>query len=102
MILYEMIAGRHPFERKSVVETLTAIMREPPTPVPLGGRVPVSVERLVLHCLEKDPGDRFQITVISPWRSSRCLGSCGNRPLRITPSYRVSLRRRWPSCRSPT
>ena len=61
MILYEMLAGRHPFERKSVVETLTAIMREPPTPVPLGGRVPVGVERLLLHCLEKDPGDRFQI-----------------------------------------
>jgi eukaryotic-like serine/threonine-protein kinase len=60
MILYEMIGGRHPFQRKSVVETLTAILREPPTPVPPGGKVPLAVERLVLHCLEKDPGDRFQ------------------------------------------
>jgi serine/threonine protein kinase/tetratricopeptide (TPR) repeat protein len=60
MILYEMIAGRHPFGRKSVVETLTAIMREPPTAVAPGGRVPAGLERLVLHCLEKDPGDRFQ------------------------------------------
>jgi TolB-like protein/Flp pilus assembly protein TadD len=60
MILYEMVGGRHPFQRKSVVETLTAIMREPPTPLPLGSGVHPAVERILLHCLEKDPADRFQ------------------------------------------
>jgi TolB-like protein/Flp pilus assembly protein TadD len=60
MILYEMVGGRHPFQRQSVVETLTAIMREPPAPLPLGGRVSAGIERIIRHCLEKDRADRFQ------------------------------------------
>src|SRR4030081_1398443 len=42
-------------------ETLNAILKEdPPDFFDLGVRVPTALERVVRHCLEKNPGDRFQ------------------------------------------
>jgi serine/threonine protein kinase len=60
VILYEMISGVAPFHGDSAVETLHAILKDeaPPLRVPL--ECPPAVERLVRHCLEKDPNTRFQ------------------------------------------
>jgi non-specific serine/threonine protein kinase len=60
MVLYEMVTGTHPFRRASAVETLTAIMRESPAPIAGARAMPPAMERVILHCLEKDPADRFQ------------------------------------------
>jgi len=60
-VLYEMLCGRQAFRRDTGAETLTAILREEPEP--LSDRVPdipSALERLVMHCLEKDPTHRFQ------------------------------------------
>ena len=57
-VLYEMLAGRHPFRKESSAETLSAILRdEPPAMRDVSGQ---AVERLVRRCLEKRPEDRFQ------------------------------------------
>ena len=60
-ILYEMFAGRRAFQRASAVETLGAILKEePPDLVESGRQVPPGLDRVVRHCLEKRPEERFQ------------------------------------------
>jgi serine/threonine protein kinase len=61
VVLYEMLAGRRPFARGSKVETLNAILTEtPPDLAGLQSLVPPALDRIVRHCLEKDPAHRFQ------------------------------------------
>ena len=59
-VLFEMLAGRPPFRRATVADTVSAILNEeaPPLPASAGGDAPL--ERIVRHCLEKDPALRFQ------------------------------------------
>src|SRR3954453_18136044 len=55
--LSEMLAGRPAFRRGTQVETMTAVLREEPPALPAA--VPVAVDRIVCHCLEKKPEARF-------------------------------------------
>jgi serine/threonine protein kinase len=60
-VLYEMLAGRRPFEAASAAETMAAIARdEPPDLASVAPGVPDGLARIVSHCLEKAPGARFQ------------------------------------------
>jgi Tol biopolymer transport system component len=60
-ILYEMLAGRPAFRGDSPIETLNAILRDdPPDFFELNLRIPAALDRIVRHCLEKKPEDRFQ------------------------------------------
>jgi eukaryotic-like serine/threonine-protein kinase len=60
-IFYEMLTGRGPFRRETQPETLTAILREdPPAIAGPTSTVPPALTRLIAHCLEKKPADRFQ------------------------------------------
>jgi len=61
VLLYEMLTGRHPFRRRTTLETLAAIREEEPEP-PTGvvPSLPPEAERAVLRCLRKDPGRRWQ------------------------------------------
>ncbi len=60
-VLYEMVAGRAPFERETAAETIAAILKEdPPYLTGSGELVPAEVERVLLHCLEKSAERRFQ------------------------------------------
>jgi eukaryotic-like serine/threonine-protein kinase len=59
-ILYEMLSGRRAFHGESSAETMSAILREdPPELSETNQRVSASMERLVRHCLEKNPEERF-------------------------------------------
>jgi len=60
-VIYEMLAGRRAFERETAAETMTAILKEDP-PELVGSRAEISpaLDRIVRHCLEKNPGERFQ------------------------------------------
>jgi Tol biopolymer transport system component len=60
-VLYEMLSGKRPFHRGTAVETMNAILKEDPPDLAHAPR-PVSpaLQRIVTHCLEKDPGARFQ------------------------------------------
>jgi serine/threonine protein kinase/Tol biopolymer transport system component len=60
-VLYEMLAGQPPFARSASAETLAAALRDEPAPLTdRGVQVPQPLEAIVLHCLEKQPADRFQ------------------------------------------
>ena len=61
VVLYEMLAGRPPFSRGSRIETASAILADTPADLSAAnGNVPPALERIVRHCLEKDPTQRFQ------------------------------------------
>ncbi len=60
-VLYEMLSGRKAFGRESAVETMNAILHDDPAAlVVTKGQMPPALERVVLHCLEKSPENRFQ------------------------------------------
>ena len=60
-ILYEMLSGRHAFRGDSAADTMSAILREDPPDLSLTNRnIPPGLERIVRHCLEKNPEQRFQ------------------------------------------
>ena len=60
-ILYEIISGNRAFQGDSSVETMNAILKEdPPELDPLQAKVSPAMNRIVRHCLEKNPASRFQ------------------------------------------
>ena len=60
-VLYEMVTGRRPFGGSSSAERLAALLKEQPKPPSeLVPEVPKELERIILHCLRKEPGRRFQ------------------------------------------
>ena len=60
VVLYEMLSGKRPFHRGTAPETLTAILREePPDLLETNRNIPPELERIVRHCLEKQPDRRF-------------------------------------------
>jgi Tol biopolymer transport system component len=59
-ILYELLSGRRAFARDTAPETMTAILKEEPADLAVGGGVPPALVRIVGRCLAKDPADRFQ------------------------------------------
>src|SRR6266545_713003 len=59
-ILYEMLSGRRAFHGESAAETMSAILKEdPPDLSDTSKTVSPALERLVNHCLEKNPEARF-------------------------------------------
>src|SRR3989454_155521 len=59
-ILYEMLSGRRAFHGESAAETMSAILKEdPPDLSETNHNVSPALERLVNHCLEKNPEERF-------------------------------------------
>ena len=60
-VLFEMLAGRRAFQADSAVETMSAILRqEPPELISIDSTLPPALDRIVRHCLEKNPEERFQ------------------------------------------
>jgi Tol biopolymer transport system component len=59
-ILYEMLSGRRAFHGESAAETMSAVLKEdPPELSDTNKTVSPALERLVNHCLEKNPEGRF-------------------------------------------
>jgi serine/threonine protein kinase/WD40 repeat protein len=59
-ILYEMLSGKRAFRGDSMAETMSAILREdPPDLSETNKTVSPALERVVHHCLEKSPEERF-------------------------------------------
>jgi Tol biopolymer transport system component len=59
-ILYEMVAGRRAFHRDTPADTMTAILKEEPPELPPAAQLPPALERIIRHCLEKNPEERFR------------------------------------------
>ncbi|HLN80949.1 MAG TPA: serine/threonine-protein kinase, partial [Thermoanaerobaculia bacterium] len=59
-ILYEMLSGKRAFHRDTAADTMSAILREdPPDPSSTNRLVSPALDRIIRHCLEKDPEARF-------------------------------------------
>jgi eukaryotic-like serine/threonine-protein kinase len=58
VLLYEMASGTHPFRGQTAFELSSAILRDAPTPLPTS--VPSDLCAVILRCLEKSPGNRYQ------------------------------------------
>src|SRR6266849_1618146 len=60
-VLYEMTAGKRPFEGKSQISLASSILEKDPEPIsavkPL---TPTAFEHVVTTCLQKNPEERFQ------------------------------------------
>jgi eukaryotic-like serine/threonine-protein kinase len=60
-VLYEMLTGERAFKGDSAVETMNAILKEdPPDLSAMTTGIPSALDRIVRHCLEKRPAERFQ------------------------------------------
>jgi len=62
-VLYEMLSGRRAFHRDSSADTMTAILKEDPSELPIVERhIPPALARIVDRSIEKAPAARFQST----------------------------------------
>ena len=59
VVLYEMLAGKRPFDGVNMIDVLGAIMHETPAPLP---DAPAEVNRIVTKALNKDREQRYQTT----------------------------------------
>jgi serine/threonine protein kinase len=61
VVLYEMVTGKRGFKRATSADTMSAILKEEPEPISrLVPGVSPGLERVISHCLEKAPEQRFQ------------------------------------------
>jgi serine/threonine protein kinase/tetratricopeptide (TPR) repeat protein len=58
VILYEMAAGHRPFQGATGFDLTSAILRDPPPPLP--ERVTPGLGAIVRRCLDKEPSQRYQ------------------------------------------
>lgn len=77
-VLFEMLTGAHPFQRRSQIETMNAILKEEPV---LSGAIAPALQRVVLHALEKDPAHRFQSMTDVRFALETFSGSGGSAPV---------------------
>ena len=93
-VLYEMVSGVRPFRGNSPVERMNAILKEDPPDLAQASRdVSPELERLIRHCLEKNPSQRFQsardlaydLGAISP-TSGRAKATTGGRRRLLLPA----------------
>jgi serine/threonine protein kinase/tetratricopeptide (TPR) repeat protein len=92
VILYEMLSGKRPFQKDTIPETVAAILKEEPPELSGAQRAAApGLDRIVRHCLEKDPTTRFQ--------TARDLGfdlEDLSRQLETSPSGHPAATRRFP------
>ena len=61
VILYEMLSGQRALEKDSSADIMAAILKEKPLELSGDGKkIPPAVDRIVRHCLEKNPAESFQ------------------------------------------
>ena len=60
-VLYELVSGTNPFLRNSIVDTISAILKEEPKPLSQSGKpCPKGFDALVQRCLKKEREQRYQ------------------------------------------
>jgi len=60
-VLYEMVAGKRPFQGKSQISLASSILEADPEPITaLKPQTPLAFEHVVTTCLQKNPEDRYQ------------------------------------------
>ena len=100
VVIYEMLAGRTPFQGASAADVFVSILEKAPIPISqLSSDVHPELERIVFKCLEKDRERRYgtaqalagELKALASTASSRQTAA------KVSPSIAVL-----PFCRSPT
>jgi Tol biopolymer transport system component len=61
VVLYEMATGTRPFQGDSAVTILSSIIKDTPPPAfEVNPSLPRELDRIIMHCLAKDPAHRYQ------------------------------------------
>ncbi|MGH9461017.1 MAG: protein kinase domain-containing protein, partial [Vicinamibacteria bacterium] len=60
VLFYEMISGRSPFQKKSVAESLSAVLHETPPALSSSTELPADVRRVLRKAMAKDLSERYQ------------------------------------------
>ena len=60
IVLFQMLAGRHPFARRTLSQTGAAILEAEPDWDKFPPNTPLGIRRLLRYCLEKDPKQRLR------------------------------------------
>ena len=60
VLLYEMVSGRSPFQKKSVAESLSAVLHETPPALSSSTELRPDVRRVLRKALAKDVSERYQ------------------------------------------
>jgi eukaryotic-like serine/threonine-protein kinase len=96
VVLFEMLTGRPAFRRDSAVEILSATLKEAPPPIAsFTAGVPVSLERIVMRCLEKSAGERFQSARDLAFALSQLTTPSGVLPAGTTPEIQAGINHWW-------
>ncbi|HKF51003.1 MAG TPA: protein kinase, partial [Candidatus Acidoferrales bacterium] len=92
-ILYEMTTGKRAFKGDSGVETMNAILKEDPPEIdPAQIKASPALERIIRHCLEKNPANRFQSARDLAFALSALSGTDSTAAIASTPR---SAKRTW-------
>ena len=100
LMMYEVFTGQQAFHADNAVAVALKQMRESPAPPhEVDPTIPVSIERAILRCIEKEPAKRFQsIADLENALRSRGVSSPATMPaaasvgVPATPSNRAALR----------
>jgi eukaryotic-like serine/threonine-protein kinase len=60
VVLYELLAGERPFQGQASAELMSSILRDEADYREITHKVPSELLRVLSHCLEKNPSNRFQ------------------------------------------
>jgi len=92
VVLYEMFSGQRAFRGETAADTMTAILtQEPPELTNTSRNVTPALDRVVRHCLEKNPEERFQ----SARDLAFDLETISSVSSASVPSVQVATRSRW-------
>ncbi len=81
VILHEMLSGQRAFTGDSVVELMNAILKdEPPELSETNAKISPQLDKIVRHCLEKKPEQRFQTASDLGFALSTLTTPSGSRP----------------------
>jgi hypothetical protein len=84
-VLFEMLTGNRAFSGQSSIETMNAILKEDPPEIDVSRfKIAPDLERVLRHCLEKNPADRFQSARDLAFALSASSGSQSSAVLRVT------------------
>ena len=101
VMLYEMLAGRHPFRRASTFETLHAVLTvDPPDLLTANEHVAVPLARIVMGLLKKPPEARFQSAIDLLWALEPIVAGSSNlasRSVQLSESRAAWRRWMWPA-----
>ena len=79
VMLYEMITGQLPFQAESAVSVaIMQLQREPKLPTEINGSIPLGLEQITMHAMQKSPDRRYQSAAENALR----FGTVPKRPVR--------------------